>query len=204
MEPLEAAEALAKAMEPRAAAWFHSDPDACNLLARVVFLKKALPEIDLPDFSEEHLAGVLHKLCVDWSVSRLEQLDRISRLDALRSQLSRAQLNRLDQEAPESLTLPNGRSAKLLYEPDRPPVLAIRVQELFGWTRTPRIAGGRVTVLLQILGPNYRPVQITDDLGGFWTTTYFQVRKDLRGRYPKHAWPEDPLNAAPIIKKPRT
>jgi ATP-dependent helicase HrpB len=84
----------------------------------------------------------------------------------------------------------------------RPPVLAARVQELFGWTETPRLARGRVPVLLHLLGPNYRPVQITDDLQNFWATTYHQVRKDLRGRYPKHAWPEDPLQYPPPNSTP--
>ena len=74
------------------------------------------------------------------------------------------------------------------------------VQELFGWTETPRIAGGRVPVRLHLLGPNYRPVQITDDLRSFWSSAYFQVRKDLRVRYPKHSWPENPLSAKPEAK----
>src|SRR5256885_337691 len=82
------------------------------------------------------------------------------------------------------------------YSPTPPPVLAVRIQELFGLTETPRVAGGRVKVLLHLLAPNYRPQQVTDDLASFWANTYPQVRKDLRGRYPKHAWPEDPLAAA--------
>jgi len=74
-------------------------------------------------------------------------------------------------------------------------VLAVRLQELFGWADTPRVAMGRVPIVLHLLGPNFRPVQITDDLRSFWATTYFQVRKDLRARYPKHAWPEVPGSA---------
>jgi ATP-dependent helicase HrpB len=85
----------------------------------------------------------------------------------------------------------------LRYELGRPPVLAVRIQELFALMETPRIAGGRVPVLLHLLGPNYRPQQVTDDLRSFWTNTYPQVRKDLRAHYPKHAWPEDPLSAEP-------
>src|SRR4029079_17911959 len=106
--------------------------------------------------------------------------------------------------------VPTGNRIKLDYAPQSggsritPPVLAVRLQELFGWTETPRIAGGRVPVRLHLLGPNYRPVQITDDLRSFWSTTYFQVRKDLRVRYPKHSWPEDPLSATPQAKcRPR-
>ena len=146
---------------------------------------------------------MVERLCLDWGISRLDQLDRLDRAEAIRSQLTRPQLRQLELEAPESLTLPNGRSARLSYEEGKPPVLAARLQDLFGWKDTPRIALGRVPVLLHLLGPNHRPVQITDDLRGFWTNTYFQVRKDLRGRYPKHGWPDDPLNASPIVRMPR-
>ncbi len=92
------------------------------------------------------------------------------------------------------------------YEPGRPPILAVRLQELFGWLETPRVARGRVPILLHILGPNNRPVQITNDLKSFWTTTYHQVRKDLRRRYPKHSWPEDPSEGRPagLPKRPKS
>jgi len=80
------------------------------------------------------------------------------------------------------------------------PVLAVRLQEVFGWVDTPRVAGGRVAVVMHLLAPNYRPVQITDDLKSFWSNTYFQVRKDLRVRYPKHSWPDEPLIAKPEAK----
>jgi ATP-dependent helicase HrpB len=109
----------------------------------------------------------------------------------------------MDQEAPEALVVPSGNRIRLRYEPGRPPVLAVRLQELFGWAETPRIARGRVAILLHLLGPNYRPVQVTDDLHSFWSQTYFQVRKDLRNRYPKHAWPDDPLSARPKAKGSR-
>jgi ATP-dependent helicase HrpB len=106
----------------------------------------------------------------------------------------------LDEHAPETLAVPTGNRIRVEYAVGQPPVLAVRLQELFGWTDTPRIAAGRVPVVLHLLGPNFRPVQITDDLRSFWATTYFQVRKDLRVRYPKHSWPEDPLTAKPQAK----
>src|SRR5262249_18839565 len=106
----------------------------------------------------------------------------------------------LDTEAPEALVVPSGSRIRLSYERGRPPVLAVRLQELFGWIDTPRVARGRVAVLLHLLGPNYRPVQVTDDLRSFWSAAYFQVRKALRARYPKHAWPDDPLTARPEAK----
>jgi len=93
------------------------------------------------------------------------------------------------------LTVPSGRSVPLQYEPGKPPVLAVRIQELFGWAETPRLARGRAPVLLHLLAPNMRPQQVTDDLRSFWNTGYQVVRKELRRRYPKHAWPEDPWSA---------
>ena len=101
----------------------------------------------------------------------------------------------METEAPTTIEVPSGSRIKLRYDADKPPVLAVRVQELFGMRSSPRVARGRVPVLLHILGPNFRPVQVTQDLESFWDTTYAQVRKDLRGRYPKHAWPEDPRTA---------
>ncbi len=93
-----------------------------------------------------------------------------------------------------------GAAIRLQYRGEQAPILAVRLQEVFSWQDTPRIAAGRVAVVLHLLGPNFRPVQITDDLGSFWKTTYFQVRKDLRVRYPKHSWPDDPLRAKPEAK----
>ena len=91
--------------------------------------------------------------------------------------------------------MPSCNRHRLQYEVGRPPILAVRIQEVFGLAATPRIAGGRVPVLLHLLGPNHRPQQVTDDLASFWATTYSEVKKELRRRYPKHAWPDDPLSA---------
>jgi ATP-dependent helicase HrpB len=103
---------------------------------------------------------------------------------------------------PETLEVPSGSRIRLVYEPGRPPVLAARIQELFGLAETPRVARGRVGVLLHLLAPNYRPQQVTDDLRSFWNDTYHRVRAELRRRYPRHAWPEDPWNATPE-RRPR-
>lgn len=116
----------------------------------------------------------------------------------------------LDQYAPATIELPTGHSQKLdwsnaqSHPTVRGPVLAVRIQELFGLAQTPRILAGRLPVILHLLGPNYRPVQVTDDLASFWKNTYPQVRKDLRARYPKHAWPEDPLTAPPQRRPTRS
>jgi ATP-dependent helicase HrpB len=104
----------------------------------------------------------------------------------------------VDRLAPPSVTLPSGRAAPLAYDggaPDDPPVLRVRVQQLFGVTETPTVAGGRVPVSLHLLSPADRPVQVTSDLAGFWAGSWHDVRKDMAGRYPKHAWPADPTAA---------
>ena len=101
----------------------------------------------------------------------------------------------MEREAPEQLEVSSGSHIEIAYEQGQAPVLAVRIQELFGMMETPRIGGGRVSVTLHLLGPNYRPQQITRNLRSFWQNTYPDVRKELRRRYPKHAWPEDPTTA---------
>jgi ATP-dependent helicase HrpB len=118
--------------------------------------------------------------------------------------LSRKQQSLLDERAPISVTVPSGSRIPLDYAAGDLPVLAVKLQEMFGLVDTPRIAGGRLKVLLHLLSPARRPVQITQDLKGFWNSGYPLVKKDLKGRYPKHPWPDDPWNAAPTRRtKPR-
>jgi ATP-dependent helicase HrpB len=95
--------------------------------------------------------------------------------------------------APERVTLARGRSARVSYEAQQPPWIASRLQDFFGMTETPRVAGGRVALVVHLLAPNQRPVQITDDLASFWTRHYPALRRELGRRYPKHAWPETPV-----------
>jgi ATP-dependent helicase HrpB len=111
------------------------------------------------------------------------------------AQLPWVKQKRLDELAPAQLTVPSGTRVRLDYS-HRIPVLAVRLQEMFGLDETPRIAGGRVAVLLHLLSPARRPVQITQDLAAFWEGSYHEVRKELKGRYPKHHWPDDPLQAS--------
>ena len=101
----------------------------------------------------------------------------------------------VDREAPERIEVPSGSRIRLRYEEGKAPVLAVRIQEAFGLLETPTVAGGRVKVLMHLLAPNQRPQQITDDMPSFWANTYAGVRAELRRRYPKHAWPEDPYTA---------
>ena len=161
-----------------------------SLLDRIRWLSEALPDAPLPALRGEPLADTLAHWCLGYR--KLDELKQLPWKQLLESLLPPAARKLLDQQAPESLQLPSGRVVWLQYETSKPPVLAARIQEFFGWRETPRLAGGRIPLLLHLLAPNGRVQQITDDLASFWKNTYPTVRKELRGRYPKHAWPEDP------------
>ena len=176
------------------------DRDAVSLVTRVRCLREWMPELNLPAWDDGELQALLSQVCV--GCRSLDELTRASWREVLTSSLTASQRAAVDREAPERLTVPSGSRIALQYEVGRPPVLAVRIQEVFGWTDTPRIAAGRVSVLLHLLAPNHRPQQITDDLRSFWTTAYPQIRGELRRRYPKHAWPEDPWMAA-AERRPR-
>jgi ATP-dependent helicase HrpB len=164
-------------------------------------LREWAPELGL---SAHDVADVVLGL-EPWCDGRgsVEELRRVPLLDVLRSRLAREQARALEEQAPEALALPSGSNRRLEYEPGKPPVLAVRLQELFGLADGPTVARGRVKVLLHLLAPNQRVVQVTQDLASFWNTTYQQVRKDLRARYPKHSWPEDPWTATPTSRTVR-
>jgi len=158
-----------------------------------------------PDVADEHLLATLE----DWlapyldGVTRRTHLANIDLHAALTGLLNWEQQRALDELAPTHLTVPSGSRIPIDYDND-PPILAVRLQEMFGLTDTPRIAGGRVALLLHLLSPAYRPVQISQDLAGFWARSYHDVKKDLKGRYPKHYWPDDPLHAQATARaKPR-
>lgn len=188
---------LAEAVRGRAAEIFALDESAGRFLRRVAFLRKHLPDAGWPAFDE----AALGELLTSASAGRrsVEEIRRSGLLGLLQSAVPYALLRRVDVEAPETMTVPSGKRHRIDYDV-HPPVLAVRLQEMFGLADTPQLAGGRVPVLMHLLGPNFRPVQVTTDLASFWKNTYPQVRKDLRARYPKHAWPEDPLTAAPQAK----
>ena len=151
----------------------------------------ALPELGLPALADDDLADELPAICA--GLRSLDEIPAANWLAALQTRVGHERLAEIDRLAPVQLELANGRRYRLAYEPGTAPVLAVRIQELFGVRETPRVAAGRVPVLLHLLGPNHRPQQVTSDLASFWKTTYAEIRKELRRRYPKHAWPEDPL-----------
>jgi ATP-dependent helicase HrpB len=189
----EAAQHLPRVLPPE-------DSPAGKYLVRLRCLQAWMPELDWPALDDADLAEMLPWLAAGCrSFAELRQGDW---LGALQGRLTHAQRQAVDREAPERLQVPSGSRIALGYEVGRPPLLAVRIQELFGLAQTPRVAGGRVPVLLHLLAPNNRPQQVTSDLESFWKNTYPQVRKDLRARYPKHAWPEDP-DSAVAVQRPR-
>jgi ATP-dependent helicase HrpB len=130
-------------------------------------------------------------------VTRREHLARVPLTDALRAQLTWEQQRELEEWAPANLTMPSGSRIRVDYLDDSAPAVSVRLQEVFGLADTPRLGRGRVPVTFKLLSPARRPVQVTRDLASFWRGAYAEVRKDLRGRYPKHYWPENPLEAEP-------
>ena len=169
------------------------DSAAGHFRLRARWLRVWMPELELPPLDDDGMKELLPELCR--GARSFADLRSGPWLDAIRGRLTHRQYLAVEREAPERLAVPSGSQITLQYEEGRPPVLAARIQELFGLTDTPRVAAGRVKVLVHLLAPNYRPQQVTDDLASFWKNTYPIVRKELRGRYPKHDWPEDPLTA---------
>ncbi|HXD46385.1 MAG TPA: ATP-dependent helicase HrpB [Pseudolabrys sp.] len=178
---------------------------AAQFRTRVEFLRKAEGE-EWPDLSDEGLA----RSAADWLEPVL--LDKTSRNAIAAGEISDALTNllpwplrrRLDAEAPTHFTAPTGTAVPIDYEAGQGPTVSIRVQELFGLAQHPAIAGGRVPLVIELLSPGHKPVQITRDLPGFWRGSYADVRVEMRGRYPRHPWPEDPTTAPPTRRaKPR-
>ena len=167
-----------------------------GFLARIHLLREACPELGLPQFDKAELIGLMPDLCT--RKRSFDELRQVKLATFLESRLDYQAANALRTEAPETLAVPSGSNIRLTYSEGRAPVLAVRIQEVFGLAETPRIAKGRVPVVLHLLAPNMRPQQVTDDLKSFWNGTYELIRKELRRRYPKHAWPEDPWNAQPM------
>lgn len=167
--------------------------------ARVMLLHRFAPD-SWPDVSDEALTERLADLLLAFAPgsSRLSQLRSFPLRDALESLLSYEQRRALDVEAPTHYQVPSGSRIAIDYLAGDNPALPVKLQEMFGQQTTPCIASGRVPLTVQLLSPAQRPVQVTQDLAGFWRNGYAEVRKELRGRYPKHPWPEDPLTAPPM------
>jgi ATP-dependent helicase HrpB len=176
--------------------------------ARVMLMRQyavAAPE-PWPDLSDTALEATLEDWAPPWisGFTRREHFARINLGNALRSRLTYAQAVILEREAPTHFTVPSGSAIAIDYLDGEIPTLSVRLQEMFGLHQTPSIAAGRLPLLLKLLSPARRPVQITRDLVSFWNRGYHEVKKDLKGRYPKHYWPEDPYTAEPTRRaRPR-
>jgi len=195
---VEAALAAACRADPRRFVPLAEDGFA-DLVARVRFAARRHPEEAWPDVSLEGLAGLAVGLVAGCrSLAVLKSADWTG---ALRDALGWSLAQRLDAIAPSHLSVGVGRRASLHYPLEGPPELSVRMQDLFGVRETPKVDGEPVS--LHLLAPNGRPVQVTRDLLGFWSRTWPEVRKELRARYPKHSWPDDPLSAAPPPPRPR-
>jgi ATP-dependent helicase HrpB len=176
--------------------------EARQMQARASLMKRAFPEETWPDLSDEQLLSKPEEWLLPWlgGIRSAQGLAGLNVLPALKARLSWEQARRLDERAPVSIIVPSGHSVTLDYTSGNSPILAVKLQEMFGLADTPMIAGNRVKILLHLLSPARRPVQITQDLKGFWNNAYQQVKKDLKGRYPKHPWPDDPWNAVPTSR----
>ncbi len=203
----ELVEAWRALFERKGLAWLRPAEEALQWLARVTSLHHWLPEADWPRLDEGALRARFDDWLAPWlsGVRTLKAARALDHAAMLKSLLDWERQQDLERLAPARLRVPSGTRARLLYAGDgSPPVLKVRIQELFGLERTPRVCDGRVAVRLHLLSPAQRPVQVTSDLAGFWDTVYPEVRKELRGRYPRHAWPEDPRAASPTRRvKPR-
>ncbi len=177
------------------------DPATRNLQGRLEFVR-TLERTDLGDWpasDNDALLASATEWLTPWllGMTRREHLSRLPLAEALLSRLSRPQRRQLEALAPPEWIAPTGSRIAIDYLDDSAPCLSVRLQEVFGLADTPRIGGGTIPITLKLLSPARRPVQVTRDLAGFWGGSYAQVRKDMRGRYPKHYWPENPLQAAP-------
>ncbi|MFJ3369451.1 ATP-dependent helicase HrpB [Pseudomonas sp. NPDC086251] len=184
-------------------------PELRQWQARVALLRQldlgGKGESEWPDVSDAALLKSLEHWLMPYlgKVSRLSHFGNLDLSSIVHNLLPWPLPQRLDELAPHHLSVPSGSSIRLDYS-EQPPILAVRLQELFGLAETPRIAGGRQVVKLHLLSPARRPVQVTQDLANFWRSTYAEVKKDLKGRYPKHYWPDDPLVAEATARiKPR-
>lgn len=197
VSPETKAQVLARAAQKEGRGMFDFNDSVCGLQQRIAAVAEWHPELGLPDVTTDRLladtAGWL-PMYLGKAATRAE-LRRIDMCRVIEGVVGYDMMAAVDRIAPTHIKLPSGRTARIDYRPGSPdPVVSARLQDCLGMADTPRIDNGRRPVLMELLSPGYKPVQLTRDLRGFWTSTYFEVRKELRRRYPKHRWPDDPLS----------
>ncbi len=180
--------------------------DALSIRTRSEWLRKQeCGRDEWIDLSDEHLLETLEEWLGPYltGIANRQQLERLPMTEIIKGMFTYKQLRELDELAPTHLVVPTGSRIPLDYSSGEKPILAVRLQEMFGQTDTPTVARGRVKVLIHLLSPAHRPLAVTQDLPSFWKNAYADVRKDMRGRYPKHHWPENPLEAEPTKRTKR-
>lgn len=205
LQPELAAQAIIEAIRSNGLMLLNRNDKTERFRARLQFLHSQYSSQDWPDFSDRALLNSLENWLLPMlgNVRNRSELQKIDLYTAFRNRLNWKQLQQLDKLAPERLEVPSGSSIRLQYSVDKAPVLAVKLQEMFGQLDTPRVAGGKVAVVIHLLSPAGRPLQITQDLCHFWEQSYPEVQKEMKGRYPKHPWPDDPLKALPTAKTKR-
>ena len=172
------------------------DRESRQYQARILCLRSLQPQSDWPDVSDNLLVKDLQWLEPYLNgLSKAEQLRQIDLVNIFKAMLGWERQQHLEHDAPSSFLVPSGSKIRIEYRLDEPPLLAVRIQEMFSLARTPKICNGKMVLLLHLLSPARRPIQITSDLAGFWQRSYPEIKKELKGRYPKHFWPDDPLSA---------
>ncbi len=169
--------------------------------AKTTLIRQALPGDNWPDIADDHLLATLEHWLGSYlqPVNLLSDFKKLNLKTILQSVFSWEQLQQIERLAPSRLKVPSGSSITIDYTRS-PPVLAVKLQEMFGCTETPTLVGGKIPLLIHLLSPAGRPLQVTQDLAGFWQSSYHDVKRDMKGRYPKHPWPDDPLTALPTRK----
>lgn len=194
-------EAILNAVKEEGAQLLDITPEVKQLQNRVLSLKKWNPTDSWPDLSLSTLLITADEWLTPYlsQIKKTEDFKKLNLFDILTHFLPFEKQVELSESAPNKIEVPSGSSIKIVYfEDGAPPVLAARLQELFGMGETPKINGGKTGLLMHLLSPGFKPVQITSDLKSFWDNTYFEVRKELKRRYPKHEWPDDPWNAEAV------
>lgn len=200
-DPSRRIEAILNAIKKEGHSLLDWNEEVEQLQYRVLSLRKWRPDEVWPDFDQASLLVT----CGEWlspylsDVQKPQDLKKINLKDVLKHSLDYEKLKRLESLAPAQMQVPSGSNIQIMYrENGEAPVLAARIQELFGMAKTPTVNEGKQSLLIHLLSPGFKPVQVTSDLENFWNDTYFEVRKDLKGRYPKHHWPDDPWTAEAV------
>jgi len=196
-------DAIAKAISKEGEHLLNFTPEIQQWQNRVMSLRIWNKDKIWPDVSTENLLKTTHKWLAPYleNIKKPEDLKKINLKEVLQHNLDYDLQQKLDKLAPETIKVPTGSNIKIKYgSKGEAPILAVRLQEVFGLQQTPTINNGSISMLMHLLSPGYKPVQITGDLASFWSNAYFEVKKELKSRYPKHHWPDNPLEAKPVRK----